>query len=83
MPDPYGPASAGFAERHRETQTQLPNGLVRVDLGEPAHPAMKDRPSRRPAPAAPRAAPEPAPPIPLSEHPPEPRKDHRAITRNA
>jgi hypothetical protein len=34
-PNPYSPESAHYAERHRETETALPGGMVRVDIGEP------------------------------------------------
>jgi hypothetical protein len=34
-PDPYAPTSPHFAERHRETITALPGGMVRVDVGKP------------------------------------------------
>lgn len=34
-PNPYSLGSQDFAERHRVTETPLPGGLVRVDLGEP------------------------------------------------
>lgn len=37
-PSPYDPESSRFAERHRETETALPGGLVRIDVGEPIKP---------------------------------------------
>lgn len=42
-PNPYDSGSNRFAERHRETETALPGGLVRVDMGEP----IKRLPSER------------------------------------
>lgn len=60
--DPYGPAGAGFAERHQESVTQLGNGLVRIDLGEPVHGKIV----RKAAPK-PKAAP---PPLEVEEPPP-------------
>lgn len=35
LPNPYSAGSPHYASRHRETTTELPNGLVRVDVGEP------------------------------------------------
>lgn len=60
-PDPYQPGSDGYAERHQETVTQLPGGLVRIDLGEPIGPAKPKR-QPRPAPAEPLLEPAEAPP---------------------
>lgn len=37
-PNPYDPGSSRFAERHRETATALPGGMVRIDVGEPVKP---------------------------------------------
>lgn len=35
MPNPYSSDSPDYAERNRETETTLPGGLVRIDIGEP------------------------------------------------
>lgn len=34
-PNPYDPKSPTFAERNRQTTHKMPNGLTRVDIGEP------------------------------------------------
>jgi len=34
-PNLYEPGTPGYEERHRETTTELPGGLLRIDLGEP------------------------------------------------
>lgn len=45
-PDPYGPGSPNYAERNRVGVIELPNGLLRFDLGEPCHgPAMRAKPT--------------------------------------
>lgn len=80
--DGYAPGSPGYAVRHRETQTVLGNGLVRVDLGEPVPrlpgeaPAVPvSTPTAAPSPAPPPAEPEPAPPVPAAHRaPPKERK---------
>jgi hypothetical protein len=92
-PDPYAPSSPNYAERNRESVTELPNGLVRVDIGEPAHWAAREAAQRKQTPSTSRgqadapltvgresvpAAPAVQPPAP----PKVPRQDHRAITRN-
>ncbi|VWX46630.1 hypothetical protein NOVOSPHI9U_10170 [Novosphingobium sp. 9U] len=64
-PNPYDPASGHFAERHQQSETTLPDGLVRVDMGTPilrlpAEPAPVLR--RLPEPPAP--PPEPTTPEP-------------------
>ncbi len=33
--DPYGPDQPGYRVRARETATDIGNGMVRVDIGEP------------------------------------------------
>jgi hypothetical protein len=87
-PDPYGSGSPNYAERNRESVTELPNGLVRVDIGEPAHWAAsavtrsQPKPASKAAPIAAPAAPTVAPAVQLSEPPKAHRQDHRAITRN-
>jgi len=86
-PDPYGPQSAHYAERHRESVTELPNGLVRVDIGEPVHWAARkrSRPEPTPAPVAPEpapAAPEATPTVQPTATPKVHQREHRAITRN-
>lgn len=71
LPDPYGPNSPDFAERHREHVTTLPGGLVRIDLGQPVGPRQ---PSRK-APKQVRQAPvanAPMPPPPPSAPSPSP-----------
>ncbi len=35
LPNPYSAGSPHYVLRHRETTTELPNGLLRVDVGEP------------------------------------------------
>lgn len=92
-PNPYDPSSTRFAERHRQTETELPGGLVRVDVGEP----IKRLPSEgvRSTPvaaapatvetAAPDAAPatEPAPPsAPRPVTPPRSRKEPWGLNRD-
>lgn len=47
-PDPHTPGSPGYAERHRETVTTLPGGIVRVDMGEPIGPPPPAKPRRSP-----------------------------------
>lgn len=83
-PDPYGPNSPGYAERHRESVLELPNGLLRVDIGEPVNREARER-SRPKVAAAPPVAPEPAPAT-LTVQPSAalkvPQREHRAITRN-
>jgi hypothetical protein len=92
-PDPYGPGSPNYAERNRESVTELPNGLVRVDIGEPAHWAAREAAQRKQTPATSRgqgdatatSAMPPAPAAKLvepSQPPKVPRQEHRAITRN-
>lgn len=85
VPNPYGEGTADYAERNATHATELPNGLTRVDIGEPpkrvpseTQPVPKGKPKaavvvRSPALAAP-AAPQPAAPT-------RDRKEHRAITR--
>jgi len=34
-PDMYSPESPGFTERNRKHVTELPGGLIRLDIGEP------------------------------------------------
>lgn len=34
MANPYAPTSPAYAERHRETVTDIGNGMVRVDVGK-------------------------------------------------
>lgn len=34
-PDPYGPDAPAYASRNRLTETALPSGTLRVDVGEP------------------------------------------------
>jgi hypothetical protein len=34
-PDPYDPGSPTFPSRNRQTETAMPNGMIRVDIGEP------------------------------------------------
>lgn len=87
-PDPYALGSAGYAERHQETVTELAGGIVRVDMGEPitglklnarAAPARKvvevvpNVPPPPPAPPTARKAPMGSPKI---------SREHRAISRN-
>jgi hypothetical protein len=86
--DPYSPASPDYAERHRETVTVMPDGLVRVDMGEPVHGKPKKADLAK-VPKAPAVAPEPAaeapsatPATPLPVNPKVSRREHRAITRN-
>lgn len=87
-PDPYGPGSPNYAERNRESVTELPNGLVRVDIGEPAHWAASEvagpqqKPTPKTAPTAAPAAPTVAPTVQPSEAAKVHRQEHRAITRN-
>ncbi len=87
-PNPYDPGSRRFAERHRETETALPGGLVRVDLGEP----VKRLPCEglllktakvEPSPAPPGPASDPMPtsrPRPIA--PPRPRRDPWGLNRD-
>jgi len=67
--DPYvtGP---GYAERHRETTTLLPSGILRIDLGGPVDGSVA---KRKPNPK-PRPTPPPLPAVPPAL-PPEPRKE--------
>lgn len=34
-PDACSPRSPGYAERHRETATEIAHGMIRIDIGEP------------------------------------------------
>ena len=77
-PNPYDPASHRFAERHRQTETVLPDGTVRIDMGGTVD-ALKL--------AA--AQPEPSNPVdaitshrPPTVAPPRPRKDPWGINRD-
>lgn len=36
MPDPYKPDSPAYAERNKETEVDIGNGMTRVDIGAPA-----------------------------------------------
>jgi hypothetical protein len=87
--DPYAPGSRAYAERHRETVTELPSGLRRVDVGEPVKrlpceaPAVRRDKAPQPAPAAPPPVPPAAPATAPVAAPKAPRKAHRAITRDA
>jgi hypothetical protein len=88
-PDPYAPGSDGYAERHTTHVTDMGNGLVRVDLGEPlkrlpceTQPILKHIPKPVPATApaeAPKAIPVSTPSATASAR----LRDHRAITRDA
>jgi hypothetical protein len=69
-PNPYDPASRHYAERHRQSETAMAGGMVRVDVGEPV-PRLAGEPapkvSRAPAPVALDPEPEPsAPEVPLA-----------------
>lgn len=84
--DVYAAGSADYAERHKAHEVQLPNGLVRVDMGEPVKPLPC-----QPQPVLmgnPKALPRPAPALTPAEDAPaaapatSERKRHRAITRN-
>lgn len=83
--DPYAPNSAAYAERHASQVTELPGGLVRIDIGEPVKRLPCERQAvRRDAPKALPLAPveaPPAPPAAPTAAPPVSRKEHRAITR--
>jgi len=84
--DAHSPTSKDYAERHVSYETQLPNGIVRIDMGEPMDrlpnetqsvPKGKPRAAPVAAPAVPVAAPSVAPAEPAGTP-----KHHRAITRN-
>jgi hypothetical protein len=84
--DAHSPSSKDYAERHIAYETQLPNGIVRVDMGEPmsrlpneTQSVPKGKP--RTAPIVVAAAPVAAPSVPPAV-PAGPLKGHRAITRN-
>jgi hypothetical protein len=61
-PNPYDPSSNRFKERNRQTETELPGGLVRVDVGEPVR-RLPGEGLRSRAVAAPEAVPLHSPPI--------------------
>lgn len=75
-PDPYDPGSPAYPSRNRQTETILPNGMVRVDMGEP----VKRLPSEAlPSTSRPLAATPPPPPAPIYDipiEPPRPRASH-------
>ena len=78
--DPFCPNSPGYAERHRQHVTELPNGMVRIDLGEPIGPSPpKPKPAQPPK--QPPPPPSPAPPEPLPEQPEEPAEVKEARQR--
>lgn len=87
--DPYGPHSAAYGERHAAHVTELPGGLVRVDLGEPVKRLPSEPPAvRLPSPAALLPVSHGAPPVSHetpaadpAEPPKGPRPEPRAITR--
>jgi hypothetical protein len=73
-PDPHSPNSPGYAERNRQHVTELPGGMIRIDIGEPVGPpsAPPRKPRKSPKPAAPAAPPaEPAESLPLPPLDPE------------
>ena len=83
--DAHDPSSADYAERNRVHTTQLPNGLVRVDMGEPVkplpcqpQPVLVGKPKACPVSPAPTAAATEVAPATAGTAPTE----HRAITRN-
>jgi hypothetical protein len=68
-PDPYVPGSPAYQSRNRQTETILPNGMIRVDMGEPIKRLPSEAlpsTSRLPAepPLAPKVEPEPEIPTP-------------------
>jgi len=87
LPDPYSARSADYAERHTSHVTELENGLVRVDVGEPikrlpseTQPVRSHGPKAVPAPApaeTPTAAPVSVPSASREAR----KRGHRAITR--
>jgi len=87
-PDPYDPGSSRFAERHRKTETELPGGLVRVDVGEPVSRLPSEGLRSKAVEAEPIPAPaDPAPdPLPRTEprpvNPPRPRRDPWGLNRD-
>lgn len=87
-PNPYDPGSRRFAERHRETETALPGGLIRVDLGEPVKRLPCEGLSSKtakvePTPALTDPAPDPLPtPASRPLTPPRPRRDPWGLNRD-
>lgn len=76
-PDPYVPGSPAYQSRNRQTETILPNGMVRVDMGEPVKRLpLEALPSTSRLPAEPAldlpVEPEPETPTPR-RHPIHPR----------
>jgi len=81
-PDPHDPHGPAYAERNKVHATELPGGMVRVDIGEP----LKRLPSEtQPVPSVTRKAPAPVaiapPPAAPAAAPRVAPKEHRAITR--
>lgn len=88
-PNPYDPDSSRFAERHRETETALPGGLVRIDVGEPIKPLPSEGLQQRaakveepPAPLDTLAADLPPPARPRSAGPSRPRRGPWGLNRD-
>jgi hypothetical protein len=75
-PDPYDPGSPAFSSRNRQTETVLPNGLTRVDIGEPVKrlPSEGLRSTSHTLKVAPAPPPEPLAATPID--PPRPQAAH-------
>lgn len=65
--DPYGPKTPDYAQRHRQTETELAPGMLRIDLGQPIpRQSHEPQPITREGPAVPEEEPEePAAPLVL------------------
>ena len=74
-PNPYDPGSSRFVERHRQTETVLPGGTVRVDMGGPV--PVRSTEASEPSPVPPAASPSEAPAIEPAPRPITPPRLHR------
>lgn len=88
-PNPYDTGSPRFAERHRETETALAGGILRIDVGEPVQPLPSEglRPKAAkvgPVPSsADTLAPDPLPaPEPSPAPPKRPRREPWGLNRD-
>lgn len=77
-PDPYADNSARFTERNRQTETILPNGMIRLDMGEP----VKRLPSEA-LPSTSRLPAEPPRDLPVEPEPDTPTPRRRPIHSRA
>jgi len=80
-PNPYESGSRHFAERHRATETDLPGGLVRIDMGEPIKQLPCEAGHSKPVEAAPSPPPERLSPYSPPEPPRSPARPPQRVHR--